>query len=125
VTYSVLESDQAQAEREATFLRLGRIVGPEYAQQWHDGLLLAIAELAGFPGPRAHATDEGASARYGVEVRRMLYFGPGRRRSGTPYRVLFTVIPSADDEEEAIIRVLRVLHGAQQPPGQAEEDQEP
>jgi hypothetical protein len=55
------------------------------------GLRRAIDELPDFPGPRSHAIDERASARYGYEVRRMLYYGPTRRRTGTPYRVLFTM----------------------------------
>jgi hypothetical protein len=48
----------------------------------------------------------------------MLYHGPGKkRRSGTPYRVLFTVIEPAPGEDEGVIRVLRILHGAAEPFG--------
>ena len=111
--YAVIETDQAQAERENAFLFLLPLVGPQFAQEWYDGLLLAIAELPQFPGPLSHARDEEASAHYGYEVRRMLYHGPsGKRRARTPYRVLFTLLPPAEGEDETIIRILRVLHGA-------------
>jgi plasmid stabilization system protein ParE len=95
-------------------LRLARLLNPDYAFRWYTDLRRAIAGLANFPGPLAHARDEEASAYYGFEVRRMLYFGPGSRRSGTPYRVLFTILPPPPDEDETIIRVLRVLHGSQE-----------
>jgi plasmid stabilization system protein ParE len=122
--YRVEETERAEAEREAAFLRMVQF-SPDYAGPWHDGLLLAIASLPNFPGPLSHPVDESASALYGVEVRRMLYFGPTRRRSGTPYRVLFTLVPPAEGEEN-IILVLRVLHGARLPLGedQKNDDQE-
>ncbi len=76
-----------------------------------------MAELADFPGPLSHARDEEASVRYGREVRRLLYYGPTRRRTGTPVRILFTVLPPDPEEPpetaEAVIFLLRLLHGAQ------------
>lgn len=41
----------------------------------------------------SHAIDEAASAVYGYEVRRFLYYGPTNKRTGTPVRILFTVLP--------------------------------
>ncbi len=123
--YRVTETEPAEAEREAAYLRLARLLDPDYAFRWYEDLRRAIEDLAGFPGPLSHARDEEASAFYGYEVRRMLYFGPGNRRLGTPYRVLFTILPFAPDEDEAVIRVLRVLHGAQrlaEPQNEAGED---
>ena len=71
--------------------------------------------LMDFPGPLSHARDEEASAAYGREIRRLLYYGPTRRRTGAPARVLFTLLPPAGDDPqaEAVIFLLRLLHGPQ------------
>jgi len=114
--YVVAEVERVDVDREAVFLRL-LSRDPDYAARWLKSLNRAIARLADFPGPRAHAVDAAASARYGLEARRMLYHGPGKRRAATPYRVLFTVIEPAPGESEGIIRVLRILHGASDPFG--------
>jgi hypothetical protein len=55
----------------------------------------------------------------------MLYYGPTGRRSGTPYRVLFTIIEPAPGENEGVVRVLRILHGASDPFGPEPDNQEP
>ena len=56
----------------------------------------------------------------------MLYFGPTHRRSGTPYRILFTIVEPPEGEDEGVLRVLRILHGARllvgEKPGEQEED---
>lgn len=121
---AVFIADQAEADAQNASLRLMRLMGPEYAARWLSDLQRTLHELPDFPGPRAHAIDEEASARYGYEVRRLLYYSPQLRqqrrgsrapsRRGTPYRVLYTILPPAPDEDEGIIRILRVLHGAQQ-----------
>ena len=90
--YALIWSDPSDADRERLILSLNRRA-PEYAERWDAGLSRALEELTGFPGPLSHARDEEASAYYGREVRRLLYHGPTRRRSGTPARVLFTVLP--------------------------------
>ena len=46
-----------------------------------------------------------------MEVRRALYFGPTRRRSGVPYRILFRILDPVQGEDEGVLQVLRVLHG--------------
>jgi hypothetical protein len=50
-------------------------------------------------------------------VRRLLYYGPTHKRTGTPVRILFTILapdPAAQSEEAAaVIFLLRLLHGAQ------------
>jgi len=47
----------------------------------------------------------------------LLYYGPTRRRSGTPVRVLFTILPPAPDDPpeaaESVILLLRLLRGTQ------------
>jgi plasmid stabilization system protein ParE len=110
--YQVETTDRAAAEREDAFLNLLRY-SPEYAGRWLKGLNRALTNLPDFPGPRSHAVDPEATALFGRETRRMLYFGPTRRRSGIPYRVLFTVIEPTGGETHGVIRVLRIVHGAQ------------
>lgn len=78
---------------------------------------MAVEDLTGFPGPLSHARDEDATDHYGREVRRLLYYGPTRKRSGTPVRILFTILPpdpaAPPEEAESVIFLLRLLHGAQ------------
>jgi plasmid stabilization system protein ParE len=119
--YAVFVTDRAEADVQNAALRIACLLGPDYTARWQSDLEQALAALANFPGPRSHARDEKASELYGYEVRRLLYFGPStrpearrsRRSSGTAYRVLFTILPPAPGETESLIRILRVLHGAQ------------
>ena len=116
--FEVIRAERAELDQDKAVLRWNRVLGPRAANEWIAGLIKAIAALAEFPGPRSHPKDEDACDRFGIEVRRMLYYGPSKRRSGTPYRVLFTVIePAPGGEHEGIIRVLRILHGASDPFG--------
>lgn len=123
--YRIVESERVEADRESAFLRL-LSYDTGYAARWLEDLNRIITDLPNFPGPRSHAVDAEATARFGSEVRRMLYFGPTRRRSGTPYRILFTVVEPPEGEDEGILRVLRILHGARplagEKPGEQEED---
>ncbi len=113
--YVLVSSDRYDADRENHVLFLNRRLGPVYAGKWYDDLLLTVNSLTGFPGPLSHARDEDASDQYGREVRRLLYHGPARRRTGTPVRVLFTLLPPTKDDPggETVILLLRLLHGAQ------------
>ncbi len=116
VNYAVVYSDPADADLERmSFYFAGR--DPEYAVRWEAGLRQAVQELPDFPGPLSHVRDEEASAHYKREVRRMLYYGPTKRRTGTPVRVLFALLPPASDDPpetaETVIFLLRLLHGAQ------------
>jgi plasmid stabilization system protein ParE len=121
--YQVVRSERAEKDLDDAFLRRNGLLGPRAAGEWLKELDYAIDDLANFPGPRSHAIDDFASNRFGLEVRRMLYHGPGKQhRSGTPYRVLFTIIEPAPDE--GIIRVLRILHGASEPFGPEPNDEE-
>ena len=116
VNYAVVYSDPADADLERMSFQLNSR-GPEYAAKWETGLRQAVQELSNFPGPLSHARDEEASVHYGREVRRMLYYGPTKRRTGSPVRILFTLLPPAPDDPsetaETVIFLLRLLHGAQ------------
>ena len=90
--FVIVESDRFDTDRDGAILSVYRALGPERANDWAQGLARAIFGLTGFPGPLSHARDEEASAFYGREVRRLLYHGPTRRRSGTPIRLLFTIL---------------------------------
>ena len=114
--YVVLISDPADADLDRMNVFNNRR-DPDYAARWEADLNRAIEELTGFPGPLSHARDEAASDHYGREVRRMLYYGLTKRRTGRPVRILFTVLPPDPDEPpetaESVILLLRLLHGAQ------------
>ena len=112
--YAVILSDPADADRDRLYY--GYLLrDPDYAQRWYAALAKVLADLTEFP--LSHARDEAASARYGREVRRLLYYGPTRRRSSTPVRILFTIFPPDPDDSpetaESVILLLRLLHGAQ------------
>lgn len=92
--YVLVVNDRAEADRDRLYLsRLRR--DPDYAKIWDDGLTAALDDLCEFPGPLSHAKDEAASALFGREVRRLLYYGPTRRRTGIPSRILFTLLSPA------------------------------
>lgn len=115
--YVVVESDRFEADRDRAILSVYRLLGPKAAGEWATGLSRTLSALPGFPGPLSHAQDEVASAFYSREVRRLLYYGPTRRRSGTPVRLLFSIIPPDPTEPpetaESVLFLLRLLHGAQ------------
>lgn len=127
--YSVRESGQYEMDRETVFLRrLSQ--DPDLAGRWLKRLGEVLAELTGFPGPLSHGKDEAASALFGREVRRLLYYGPTRRRTGIPTRILFTLLPPDPNEPsetaETVILLLRLLRGAQALlPDDPEEDAQP
>lgn len=115
--FVLVESNPFDADRDQAILSFNRVLGPDRAQEWAVGLARTLADLPGFPGPLSHPQDEEASAFYSREVRRLLYYGPTRRRSGKPMRLLFTLLPPSPDEPpetaETVIFLLRLLHRAQ------------
>lgn len=115
--YVLVESDRYEADRDKAILSVNRLLGPQAAGDWAVALARTVSTLPDFPGPLSHARDEEASAYYEREVRRLLFYGPTRRRSGTPIRVLFTLLPPAPDDPpetaETVIFLLRLLHGPQ------------
>lgn len=114
--YVIRESGQYEVDRDAAFLRrLSR--DSEFAGRWLKRLGEVIDDLRDFPGPLSLAKDEAASALFGREVRRLLYYGPTRRRTGIPSRILFTLLTPAIDEPpetaETVILLLCLTHGMQ------------
>lgn len=124
--YIVVESDRFADDRDRAVLVLNGRHGAEQANTWYKGLTQALDDLTGFPGPLSHARDEDASDHYGPEVRRLLYYGPTRKRSGTPVRILFTILPPDPAEPpetaESVIFLLRLLRAGQMLP--SEDDSE-
>lgn len=114
--YVLVESDRYEDDRDRVVLNENARMGPQYANNWFVTLAQTLVDLTEFPGPLSHARDEDASDFYGREVRRLLYYGPTRRR-GVPVRILFTLLPPdpADppDKAETVIFLLRLLHGSQ------------
>jgi plasmid stabilization system protein ParE len=74
---------------------------PAAATRWYAGLAKAINTLD--RNPERHPVSEDASARFGFEVREMLY-----RQRRRVYRILFSV-------EGAVVNVLAIRHSAQGP----------
>lgn len=109
--YAVEYSEPAEIELEAEHSRLADIVSEEFADRWQDGLLAEINRLALFPTCHDVAPENDL---YDVEVRRLLYHGPTRRRGKPTYRILFYIIEPTP-EDHGIVRVLHVWHGAQRP----------
>ena len=113
MTYTVEISDVADAEIQATFLRLAAH-DPEFAGRWLEGLLRAIQTLEVFPLRYARAPESDTLRQ---EIRGMLY------QSGRmTYRVLFSIVDAAGNGAPESVRVLRVLHGAQRPLGSQDEE---
>ena len=110
--YLVEFTDPAQAEADAIYLQLSESLGLDFAFRWYEGLLLAANKLSFLPraNPIAPENDE-----YDVEVRRLIYSGPSKRRSGQVYRLLFYIIEPQQDEAEGVIRIMHVWHGAKGP----------
>ena len=113
--YALVAGDRYDAERDAYAFQLASVAGPAQATRWVERLKQIVDELPNFPGPLSHARDEEASTLYNREVRRLLYHGPGHRRSKQPVRILFTLFPPAEDDPdgETVISLLRLLRGGQ------------
>ena len=93
--YSVEVTDAADLEADAIYLWLNER-SPDSARKWYAELLAAYDSLSTFP----HRFPEAASV---PGTRRMLY---GK------YRILFTVIEPADEDETGLVRIAHVYHSA-------------
>lgn len=109
--YAVIVSDLADAEARSAYQWLQENASPEYAGRWLEGLTRAIEGLAFLP--RSHAVAR-ENDRYDVEIRRMLYPGPSKRRGsgGTTYRILFHIIETSQEDAEGVVRILHIWHGS-------------
>jgi plasmid stabilization system protein ParE len=107
-------SDRAVDDRDRIFLYLNSL-SIEFARLWLEGLMSAIKDMADAPRHQPIASEADTIALPGQEIRRLLYFGPGGRkgRNRSAWRVLYLVIEPLPDEEEGILRVLRILHSSQ------------
>ena len=110
-SYQVQYTEPAKIEIEAEHSRLAELVSEKYADRWQDGLIAEIDRLALFPASREVARE---NTHYDVEVRRLLYHGPSRRRGGVTYRILFHIVEAVDDAAGVVI-ILHVWHGAREP----------
>jgi len=110
--YLVEFTEPAQIEADAVYLWLSERIGLDYAIRWYEGLFLVARELSSLPRANPIAPE---SDRYDVEVRRLLYYGPSKRRGSQAYRLLFHIIEPQEDETEGIVRILHVWHGAKGP----------
>lgn len=111
-SYLVEFTEPALVDADTAYLSLSARVGPGYAIRWYEGLFEAAQGLSSFPRSHAVAPENDI---YGVEVRRLLYFGPSRTRGGGVYRVLFYIIEPQEDDTAGVVRILHVWHGAKSP----------
>lgn len=110
--YLVEFTEPALVEADAAYLWLSGLIGPEAAFLWYEGLFLAAEVLSSLPRVHPIAPED---AFYDVEVRRLIYYGPSRRRGRNVYRLLFHIIEPQEDESEGVVRILHVRHGAKGP----------
>ena len=99
MNYEVFLSEPAEAEAQKAFLWLVRF-SPDFAGEWYDGFLQAIASLSTFPGrcPLAPENDDFPDR----DVHQHLY-----QKGKTAYRILFDILG------EDVVRVMHVRHAAQ------------
>ena len=113
MSFIVEISDTADAEIDKAYFRLSAR-NLNFASRWLDGVYRKIATLNEFPSSHPYAPESHVLRR---DTRRMIY-----RNGQTVYRILFTLIDAVGDGEDDTVRVLRVLHGAQRPLGQPEDE---
>jgi hypothetical protein len=111
--YDVRLTEPAEAEIQATYLRLQR-GSLSAADRWLDGIYHAIGTLDEFPSRCAIAPE---NPRFDREIRQLLF-----RHGRSTYRVLFTIFEAVDDEP-AFVRVIHVRHAAAQYLGEEAPDE--
>ena len=105
--YQIEVSEPAEAEIDNAYHYL-LLRSPQAATRLRDGFAKAIQSLSQMPSRCPFAPENGRLDR---PIRQLLY-----RYGSTTYRILFITIEPIQ-ENPALVRVLRVLHGAQQPLG--------
>ena len=111
MSWNILETDPAEQDREKALLFVMRLRGPEYAERWHEGLLLAIANLTRFPGTRALPRCESEEERRRQETRILLYRGPDKKPApSVTFRVIFTLLDPVQGEESGTLYIQRIRH---------------
>ena len=101
--YQIQVAEPAEAEIDAAFQRMF-LLSPVAAERFRDGIARAIRSLSQMPHRCVLAPENGWLDH---EVRQLIF------RSGrSTYRILFTIFEAAEDMP-ALVRILRVRHGAQ------------
>jgi len=103
--YQVEVSEPAEAEIDNAYHYL-LLCSPRAATNLRNGFAKAIQSLTQMPSRCPFAPENG---RLDKPVRQLLH-----KNGSATYRILFIVIESIDDNP-SLVRVIRVLHGAQQP----------
>ena len=80
---------------------------PIHAQEWYDGLIEAVYSLEEMPRRCGLAPD---GLGYEREIRHLLY-----KKRSTTHRIVFAIMQEATDDEDGIVRIFRIRHGAQKP----------
>ena len=110
--YRLDVSSVASDEADRAALNIANVLGVERAQEWYEGLLLAMESLTTMPKRCALARE---NEFFSQEIRQLLY---GRGRNA--YRIVFTILPG---DEVSIVRVLRIRHVSQLTIGEAPEEE--
>lgn len=107
--YQVEVAEPAEVEMDNAFYHL-LLRSPQAADQLRDGFAEAIRSLSQMPGRCGLAPENG---KLDQPIRQLLY-----RHGRTTYRILFVTFDAVqggpEDNAPALVRVIRVLHGAQQ-----------
>lgn len=80
---------------------------PTHVDEWFNGLMDAVFSLDEMPRRCSLAPENDF---YEQETRHLLYT---KRR--VTYRIIFVILQLQTEEEEGILRVFRIQHGAQHP----------
>lgn len=106
MAYLLRFSEAFEADVEGLFDWLfGRDLATAF--RFRDSVTAATASLVHFPTANTVVEE---SALYKRTVRRKLFCS-----GTTAYRLLYTVYEAGEQEEDAVIYVLRVMHGAARP----------
>ncbi len=103
-TYRVIVTETAEGEIDAALAYL-LLRSPDAARDFQEGMDKTILSLSEMPRRCPLAPEDGVITR---PLRQLIY-----RHGRTAYRILFTIF-EAEGDAPAFVRVLRVLHGAQQ-----------
>ncbi len=113
--YTLRVTERAARDMEAHLLRLERLIGPDVALAWREGILAAIGSLSRNPRRCARIPEQ---ARFHFETRQLLY----RRTPGGPaWRLLFTLTDEGQGTPDPpTVHLLHVRHAAERPVSAAE-----
>jgi plasmid stabilization system protein ParE len=93
---------------DAAYVRFAEVVSETAANEWRDGLIDALSELARFPRRCPLAPEP-----FQREVRQHLYRRPYSR---VAYRILFTIIGDQDESSDPpTVIILHLRHASARP----------